>query len=71
MVDFQIFDQNQSLYLDREIAALKDAATIDKDDDGEFIESTHSINGYVYGNMPMIDMKLGEHRPLVCPRSGH
>ena len=62
VVDFQIFDQNQSLYLDQEIAGLKDAKTIDKDDD-EFIESNlkHSINGYGYGNMPMIDMKLGQH----------
>jgi FtsP/CotA-like multicopper oxidase with cupredoxin domain len=61
VVDFQIFDQNQSLYLDQEIAGLKAAKTVSKDDD-EFIESNlkHSINGYVYGNMPMIDMKVGQ-----------
>jgi manganese oxidase len=61
VADFQIFDQNQSLYLDQEIAGLKDAKTIDKDDD-DFIESNlkHAINGYGYGDMPMIEMKVGE-----------
>jgi FtsP/CotA-like multicopper oxidase with cupredoxin domain len=61
-VDFQIFDQNQSLYLDQEIAGLRDAKTIGKDDE-DFIESNkkHSINGYVFGNMPLIEMKAGQH----------
>jgi FtsP/CotA-like multicopper oxidase with cupredoxin domain len=62
VVDFQIFDQNQSLYLDQEIAGLRDAKTIGKDDE-DFIESNkkHSINGYVFGNMPLIEMKAGQH----------
>ncbi len=35
----------------------------DPDSDEEFVESNlkHSINGYLYGSMPMIDLHRGEH----------
>jgi manganese oxidase len=59
---FDIFDENLSWYLDDNIAGLADHAKIDRKDD-EFVESNlkHSINGYVFGNMPMPEMRVGEH----------
>jgi FtsP/CotA-like multicopper oxidase with cupredoxin domain len=50
---FDVMDENQSHYLDDNIAGLPDAAHVDPDDE-EFGESNlmHSINGYVYGNGP-------------------
>jgi hypothetical protein len=49
-------------YLDLNIATFAgDPGSVDPDDE-EFQESNlmHSINGYVYGNMPMITMRRGE-----------
>jgi FtsP/CotA-like multicopper oxidase with cupredoxin domain len=60
---FKIFDENVSWYLDDNIAALPGKpAKLNRDDEG-FVESNkmHSINGYVYGSMPMPKMKIGEH----------
>jgi FtsP/CotA-like multicopper oxidase with cupredoxin domain len=60
---FTVFDENSSLYLDANIQRLAgDPASVNPDDD-EFIESNlmHSINGYVYGNLPGLDMKKGEY----------
>ena len=60
---FKIFDENASWYLDDNIAALPEKpAKFDRDNEG-FVESNkmHSINGYVYGSMPMPTMKVGEH----------
>jgi FtsP/CotA-like multicopper oxidase with cupredoxin domain len=60
---FKIFDENVSWYLNDNIAALSGKpAKFDRDDKG-FIESNkmHSINGYVYGSMPMPKMKVSEH----------
>jgi FtsP/CotA-like multicopper oxidase with cupredoxin domain len=50
---FDVMDENQSHYLDDNIAGLSDAANVDPGDEG-FEESNlmHSINGYVYGNGP-------------------
>lgn len=47
---FQIFDENQSPY------------TKPRPADGEYVESNlkHSINGYLFGNLPGLDMKRGE-----------
>jgi FtsP/CotA-like multicopper oxidase with cupredoxin domain len=62
---FTVFDENHSHYLDQNIATIPSRVITDdeelKADDG-FIESNlmHSINGYVYGNMPMMTMKKGE-----------
>jgi manganese oxidase len=56
---YTVFDENQSWYIDENIAAytgMTDEDEIDalKEND-DFIESNlmHSINGYVYGNMPL------------------
>jgi manganese oxidase len=60
--NFMVADENQSPYLDENIATFAgDPGSVDPDDE-EFQESNlmHSINGYVYGNMPMITMRRGE-----------
>ncbi len=60
---FKIFNENLSWYLDDNIAALPgEPAKLDRDNP-DFVESNlmHSINGYVYGSMPMPKMKVGEH----------
>ena len=59
---FMVSDENQSPYLAQNIATYPtDPASVDPEDEG-FIESNlmHSINGYVYGNLPGLDMKKGE-----------
>jgi FtsP/CotA-like multicopper oxidase with cupredoxin domain len=59
---FTIFDENNSRYLDYNIEHFAgDLEGVDREDEG-FIESNlmHSVNGYVFGNMPMMKMKEGE-----------
>jgi len=59
---FTIFDENKSHYLDYNIEHFaRDPEGVDTEDEG-FIESNlmHSINGYVFGNMPLMKMKKGE-----------
>ncbi len=60
---FEIFDENVSWYLDDNITALPDKPAKFDRDSADFIESNkmHSINGYVYGSMPVPKMKIGEH----------
>ncbi|HUL11171.1 MAG TPA: multicopper oxidase domain-containing protein [Methylococcaceae bacterium] len=62
VVLFTIFDENKSFYLDKNIAAFAPAAK-DKKDDEEFEESNlmHSMNGYVYDNIPGLKMTTGEN----------
>jgi len=59
---FTIFDENKSQYLDYNIEHFTgDPEGVDTEDEG-FIESNlmHSINGYVFGNMPLMKMKKGD-----------
>jgi manganese oxidase len=59
---FNIFDENQSWHLDHNIAELPEKRTaLDRKDAG-FVESNHkhTINGYLFGSMPMPTMKIGE-----------
>jgi len=60
---FFIINENVSPYLERNIELFTDNDTIivDPEDEG-FIESNlmHAINGYVYGNQPMMEMNDGE-----------
>jgi manganese oxidase len=58
---FLVDDQNQSPFLDVNIAHTDDPDGIDQEDE-EFEESNlmHSINGYVFGNLPGLTMKVGE-----------
>lgn len=59
VVDFSVIDENSSLWIDENMATL--AAPPAADDEG-FVESNlmHSMNGYVYGNLPGLNMKKGE-----------
>ncbi|XP_053314878.1 ceruloplasmin [Spea bombifrons] len=55
---FSVVDENLSWYLDENINTfLSEPASLDKDDE-EFQESNkmHSINGYMYGNLPGLSM---------------
>ncbi len=60
---YEVDDENQSLWIHDNIAEKGDGATDADLDDEEFGESNlmHSINGYVYGNLPGLVMKKGEH----------
>ena len=52
---FTVFDENDSWYLEQNISAFAtNPGDVDPDDE-DFIESNlmHSINGYVYGNLPL------------------
>ena len=66
---FTIFDENRSPYIDRNIQKyitdlgnLRTRNTEALKADGDFIESNlmHSVNGYVFGNLPGLVMDLGE-----------
>ncbi len=62
ITNFEVFDENSSPYLQQNIDMFAgDPGSVDPDDDG-FIESNlmHSINGYVYGNLPDLTMKMGK-----------
>jgi FtsP/CotA-like multicopper oxidase with cupredoxin domain len=59
---FEVADENQSLYLKRNIREhAGDPASVDPDDD-DFHESNlmHSINGYVYGTGPKLVLNTGQ-----------
>jgi len=59
---FTVFDENESHYIDHNIQAYTDKpSTVNPDDDG-FHESNlmHSINGYVFGNVPGLTTRRGE-----------
>jgi FtsP/CotA-like multicopper oxidase with cupredoxin domain len=57
---FMVMDENGSHYLDAERTKLAKPPAAD---DADFQESNkmHAINGYVYGNEPMITMRQGQH----------
>lgn len=66
---FQVFDENNSQYIHYNIEHFtkdhgpKGPDHKEMEDDEEFHESNlmHSINGYVFGNLPGLTMKLGDH----------
>ncbi|XP_019666136.1 ceruloplasmin-like [Felis catus] len=58
-----IFDENKSYLLDENIRTFTtEPENVDKEDP-DFQESNqmHSINGYMYGNLPGLDMCLGDN----------
>jgi hephaestin len=62
VTNFQVLDENQSPYLQQNIDTFAgDPGSVDPDDE-EFQESNlmHSINGYVFGNLPGLTMKKGQ-----------
>ncbi len=58
---FTVMDENKSWYLQDNIASHTVAGAVDVDNE-EFVESNlmHVINGYVYGNMPGLEMRQCE-----------
>ena len=58
---FAVMNENNSPYLEQNLHRFARPPYPDPDDE-DFPESNlkHSINGYVYGNMPMITMRKGE-----------
>uniref|UniRef100_A0A663ENS5 ferroxidase n=1 Tax=Aquila chrysaetos chrysaetos TaxID=223781 RepID=A0A663ENS5_AQUCH len=55
---FSIVDENFSWYLDENINTFcLEPASVDKEDEG-FLTSNrmHAINGYIYGNLPVLEM---------------
>jgi FtsP/CotA-like multicopper oxidase with cupredoxin domain len=60
---FSVMDENASPYLQHNIDTFAgDPSSVDPSD-GDFGESNlmHGINGYVYGNLPLMRMRKGEH----------
>jgi FtsP/CotA-like multicopper oxidase with cupredoxin domain len=59
---FAVMNENQSPFLDENVHRFAEPPFPDPEDEG-FEESNlmHSINGYVFGNEPMITMHRGEH----------
>ncbi|XP_058232223.1 hephaestin-like protein 1a isoform X2 [Hemibagrus wyckioides] len=58
---FSVVDENLSWYIDENIRTFSPDAAIHKGDE-EFQESNlmHSINGYVFGNLPQMNMCVGD-----------
>jgi FtsP/CotA-like multicopper oxidase with cupredoxin domain len=59
---YTVFDENDSHYLEANIREYAGKpSSVDPEDEG-FIESNlmHSINGYVYGNLPGLTMRAGQ-----------
>jgi len=59
---FSVMNENSSPFLDENVHRFAQPPFPDPDDE-DFEESNlmHSINGYVFGNQPMITMHRGEH----------
>tara|TARA_R110000787_G_scaffold277159_1_gene386319 strand:- start:3117 stop:4220 length:1104 start_codon:yes stop_codon:yes gene_type:complete len=57
---FSVMNENESHFIDDMIAGLAVPPTEDDADDFEESNLMHAINGYVYGNMPLPKMKVGE-----------
>ena len=59
---FTVFDENASHYLDANIQQYAGVPQSVKPDDEDFVESNlmHTINGFVYGNLPGLTMGVGE-----------
>jgi manganese oxidase len=59
---FLVSDENQSSYLQENIDMFTDDPMSVDPEDEDFQESNlkHAINGYIYGNLPGLEMKKGE-----------
>lgn len=57
VTNFEVLDENQSPYLEDNIAMFAPDADPEDEDFGES-NLMHSINGYVFGNLPGLNMKL-------------
>ena len=61
MILFTVLDENKSWLLDQNIAKFAPDAKNEKEDE-DFQESNkmHVINGYFYGNLPSLEICLGD-----------
>jgi manganese oxidase len=59
VVNYEVMNENGSLWIDKNKESLTKQPAAD---DEEFEESNlmHGVNGYVYGNLPGVTMKVGE-----------
>jgi FtsP/CotA-like multicopper oxidase with cupredoxin domain len=59
---FMVSDENRSPWLDDNIRTYATAPATVRKDDPDFQESNrkHTINGYVFGNLPGLEMRRGE-----------
>jgi hephaestin len=59
---FMVSDENRSPWLDANIRTYAGAPATVNRADADFVESNkkHSINGYVFGNLPGLEMRRGE-----------
>uniref|UniRef100_A0A8C0H0B5 ferroxidase n=1 Tax=Chelonoidis abingdonii TaxID=106734 RepID=A0A8C0H0B5_CHEAB len=59
---YNIVDENLSWYIDANIKAFcLDPTTVDKEDEGfKNSNKMHAINGYIFGNLPNLEMCAGE-----------
>jgi manganese oxidase len=60
-VEFNVFNENMSWYLDENILKTGTPGDVDKESD-DFIESNlkHGMNGFLYSNLPGLTMKKGQ-----------
>jgi len=58
---YAVMDENQSSYLPANLARTAGGGSVDTDDE-EFGESNlmHSVNGYMYGNQPVVTLAKGQ-----------
>ncbi|HEX3604424.1 MAG TPA: multicopper oxidase domain-containing protein [Candidatus Dormibacteraeota bacterium] len=63
MTMFMVSDENRSPWLDDNIRTYTSNPGSVRKEDPDFMESNrkHVINGYVFGNLPGLEMKRGEH----------
>ena len=60
---FSVMNENESQFLDQNLAEIAGPPhSVDPDDEEDFEESNlmHAINGYVYGNGPTVTVRKGE-----------
>ena len=62
VVNYEVADENASLWRDENIATFAGKPKSVVVDDEAFLESNlmHSVNGFVYGNLPGLTMKAGQ-----------
>ncbi len=62
IIYMSVVDENATPYLDHNIQTFTGRPPTVKTDDEEFVESNlmHAINGFVYGNLPGLEMRSGQ-----------
>ncbi|XP_015237597.1 PREDICTED: hephaestin-like protein 1 [Cyprinodon variegatus] len=58
---FSVMDENLSWYLEENIKFFGTSETNQEDEDFEESNKMHAVNGYMYGNLPMLEMCAGDN----------